>query len=80
MHHLCRTQSQEVLRSDLPLPTTPEPGIRGGLESSEIRVRGLLGRALSVFTSVNFPGSLLDVSRDLDPVARLWRLGITNLR
>ncbi len=41
MHHLCRTLSHEVLRADLPLPTIPEPDIRGGLESSEIRVRGL---------------------------------------
>jgi hypothetical protein len=35
MHQLRRSQSQELLRSDH--PTKPEPGIQGGLESSEIR-------------------------------------------
>lgn len=81
MHQLRQTQIQELLRSDL--PTTPEPGIRGGLESSEIWALGLwrlFGRALSVFTVPWH--SWTSTSRDLDPVARLWRLKlrITNLQ
>jgi hypothetical protein len=40
-----------------------------------------VGLSLVRFGFVGFlAGSLLDVSRDLDPVARLWRLGITNLQ